>query len=226
MIKIVADILQDRIAQLGFFPSSRLAGLVTAFEKPIFTKADNGQNVRTGTLIYPVACGDNPDIESTYQQYVPESEHGAVAFFVETAAVQFQSVVGPKNSELEYSFSLRFLAWMNLKSAGIAQCSYSANVVPVMIKQLHGVHSGDCLVNTPVSDWIKQVNVLEVSQMQKTPDMFGNFSFVALGRERGLFMYPYDYFGLNIAGRFVLKTGCIDCGNLPNIVTGPITKKP
>jgi hypothetical protein len=123
--------------------------------------------VRTGTLIYPVACGDNPDIESTYQHYEPESEKGAVAFFVETGAVTFRDVVGPKNSELEYNFSLRFLAWMNLKSAGVAQCSYSANVVPVMIKQLYGVHSGDCLINTPVADWIKSVHVLDVSQMQK-----------------------------------------------------------
>jgi hypothetical protein len=226
MVKIIADILQDRVAQLGFFPSDRLAGLVTAFEKPTFTKADNGQNVRTGTLIYPVACGDNPDVESTYQHYEPQSEKGAVAFFVETAAVQFRESVAPKGNELEYAFSLRFLAWMNLKSAGVAQCSYSANIVPVMIKQLYGVHSGDCLNDTPVADWIKQVHVLEVSQMQKTPEIFGNFSFVQLGRERGLFMHPYDYFGLNISGRFILKTGCIDCDTLPNIVPGPIAKRP
>jgi hypothetical protein len=37
MVKIVADILKDRIAQVGFFPSERLAGLVTAYEKPTFT---------------------------------------------------------------------------------------------------------------------------------------------------------------------------------------------
>jgi hypothetical protein len=218
MIKQVADILKQKVDDLQLFPT--VAGLVTVFEKPRFISAADGARVQNGTDVFPIACDGDMQDETKYTYYIPESERGGVCFFTEAGPTNFVAEAGPKGNELEYSFTLRFLAWYNLESAAIAQCSYGHILIPAIIKQFHGRHGNTCADSA-----VSAVHVTGVSVLQKQPEIFNPFTFVANGRERGLFIAPYDYFGLQITGTFILKVGCVDCNDLPTFTPGAITKR-
>jgi hypothetical protein len=218
MIKQVADILKSKVDDLQLFPT--VAGLVTVFEKPRFITGADGSRVQNGTDVFPIACDGDMQDETKYSYYIPESERGGVCFFTEAGPTNFVAEAGAKGGMLEYSFILRFLAWYNLESAAIARCSYDDVIIPVMIKQFYGTH-----ISARVRDSIHAVHVTGVSVLQKQPEIFNPFTFVANGRERGLFIAPYDYFGLQITGTFILKVGCVDCNDLPTFTPGAITKR-
>ena len=46
--------------------------------------------------------------------------------------------------------------------------------------------------------------------------MFLPFTFATDGDKRGLFIWPYDYFGLQLTGTFVINRNC-----LPSLYTAP-----
>ena len=219
MIKHVADILKTKIEGLQLFQN--VAGLVTVYEKPRFIQTADGARVLAGTDVFPIACDGDTQDETKYTYYIPESEKGGVCFFTEAGPTNFVGEAGPKGKELEYSFTLRFLAWYNLESAAIAQCSYGHVLIPAVIKEFYGWHGNSCDNNL-----VSTVNVAGVSVLQRQPEIFNPFTFVTNGRERGLFIAPYDYFGLQITGTFILKVGCVDCDNLPTFTGGAVTKRP
>ena len=201
MTSAIANILLDRIGELPWM--ERYTGLVTTAVMPK-KKADSLGNLTKSseTQTYAVAC----DVEAEkcwetdiYKYLFPDNTVKSVAFFTDAGGTVSATVTGPKKNTLNFTFDLKFLCWMNLKRLGIEGCNASALAVPEIIARIFG------LKDTPAGPYngiYQNVEVLRVRELVKSPSIFEPFFFAKEGERRGLFLYPYDYFGLQISGSF------------------------
>lgn len=215
MTSVIADILKSRLENLAWI--EWFGGMVSQATRPEFLQGSDGVQVVKGYQSYPVACGVNVENcweTGAFKHFEPDSTKAAIAFFTDNGGVTLKDVMGPKNTALKFQFDLKFLCWMNSKRLGnditAGNCLPSGRVAPFVIAQLHGDHSPVGLFGGGVEEDVFQaVEVTSVRELTKTPTMFEPFSFAKDGQNRGLFIYPYDYFGLGITGTFVINKNCL-----------------
>lgn len=203
MVNEIVDILSARVGELEWV--ERRAGLVMAAQKPVQVRGDDGTLLTVGAENWPVACNVTPEgcaDVNMLNALCPDSSRVSVLYWQDTAGATFQQTVGPKLKTLEFAFSVRLLAWLNLPKLGIADCAWAARVVPGIIGKLQGSQAGN--------DIYKNVRVTGITQLAKTPEVFNPFSFVQEGQKKGLFLPPYDYFALQVSGRFTIMPTCIE----------------
>ncbi len=199
--------LRDKLATLTWL--ERLGGVVVNAVKPKYVTGADGAQIKTGEEVYPVAC-DTTDADcwnnGKYKFFMPDSSVSAVGFFKDTGGVSVQSVQ-ESNSRLRMAFELQFLCWLNLKKLGLTDCEWTGVAIPYVVSKLWGEHG-------EVQDVYQQVSVSRIRQMPKTPSIFQPYTF-AEAEKRGLFLYPYDYFGLVISGTFDVNVACLPTLTLP-----------
>lgn len=218
MVAAIANILKQQIGNLPWL--ERYAGLVTAAAVPTFKTDKQGvpQKVTDGRvsqfggdMVFPVAC-DVDGVEcwnnGTYKYLTPDSGVASVGFFVDNGGATFSKIVGPKAGTLEMRFDLKFLCWLNVQHLGLNDCNASALIVPGLIARLYD--------RPATHDTLRNIRVTNTRQLIKQPSMFSPFSFAKSGESRALFLFPHDYFGLQIQGTFEIGRNCLPV--LPGIL--------
>jgi hypothetical protein len=225
MIAAIAEVLKYRLSNLPWI--ERFGGLVNQATRPVFVQGADGVQVVTGYQTYPVACDVNDAKcweNGVYKHFEPDSRKGSIAFFVDNGGVTLRSVEGPNAAGLKFNFDLKFLCWMNLNRLGTTITDASMRVVPYIMAQFYGTHSASGIFDGGIEETIFQaIEVTGIRQLQKTPAMFQPFTFATDGERRALFLYPYDYFGLQITGTFIINKNCLPdlyAGDY-DFVTGP-----
>lgn len=214
MISVISDILKSKLSNLVWI--DRFGGMVSQATRPNVV-TENGTQVVKGTQTYPVACGTSDAAcwnDGLFKHFEPDSAKAAIAFFVDNGGVSFKTVQGPMGAGLQFSFDIKFLCWMNTKKLGDeitgGGCNPSGRVAPYVIAQLYGDHTAVGLFAGGIEESIYQaIEVTEIRELTKTPNMFEPFTFAKDGVNRGLFLSPYDYFGLNIRGTFIINKNCL-----------------
>lgn len=231
MVSVVADILKSTLSSLDWI--ERLGGLVVPATRPVIAHGADGVQVVTGYQSYPVACDVNVENcweNGKFKHFEPDSSKAAIAYFVDNGGIGMQAVEGPKNTFLKCSFDIRFLCWMNLKRLGDqitdSACYAADRVAPYVIAQFMNAGGNIAFTATDIaaifgasdvrSDIFQEVQVTGWRQLRREPSMFLPFTFATDGDKRGLFIWPYDYFGLQLTGTFVINRNC-----LPSLYTAP-----
>jgi hypothetical protein len=215
MISVIADILKTKLENLTWM--ERFGGMVQNATRPEFIKGADGVNVVKGYQTYPVSCGVNATDcweNDRYKHFEPNSTKSAIAFFAENGGTVMKGYEGPFNMFLRFTFDIKFLCWMNLNRLGeditAGGCLPSGRVAPFVISQLFGDHSATGLFAGGLEEEVFQgIEVTGIRELTKNPSMFEPFTFARDGANRGLFIYPYDYFGLAITGTFVFNRNCL-----------------
>jgi|JI10StandDraft_1071094.scaffolds.fasta_scaffold103911_7 hypothetical protein len=221
MVAAIADILKAQIAGLDWI--ERFGGLVIEAKKPDTRKADNGDVVTVGWQSWPVACDVNAERcfedQAKLKWFIPESSLAAVAYFVDNGGTSFVGFdeFTPRRGGLIYRFNLKFVVWMNMKRLGDAitsgECWAADKLVPYVISEFFGTAPDAATTvfgaDTPKARAYRRIEVTSVSQIQKSPQIFAPFSFWNLPDKQAMFVWPYDYFALQIQGTFVLNRFCL-----------------
>lgn len=215
MLTVIADVLKSKLANLEWL--ERFGGLVSQAVKPDLVQGSDGVMVSKGNLIYPVSCGVNSANcweNGIFRHFEPDSHKSAIAFFMDNGGVSLRSVDGPKMGTLKFEFDLKLLFWLNVTRLGEDvtnnECQPSGRIAPYVIARLFGPHTATGLFGGGIEETAFQgIEVTRVRELTKTPSMFEPFTF-AKEWARNLFNYPYDYFGLQIQGEFVVNRFCLD----------------
>lgn len=221
MIAAIAKILNAQIGNLPWI--ERRAALVAQAQKPSFVTDQDGAQKATGQVqIYPVACDVNQAQcweNGTYKYLIPDTSVASLSFFIDNGGATVKSVEGPKLGLIRFAFDLRFVCWMNVQKLGSTDCNFSAKAVPFVISRLMGSQSPVGVFDGGIEEQIyKNMTVNSIRQMVKTPAIFEPFFFALEGAKRGVFLFPFDYFGLNITGTFDIAKNC-----LPDLVPPDFT---
>lgn len=219
MVSAIADILKDTLTDLDWI--ERFGGLVVEAKKATTVTNGDGTAVVTGWQSWPVACDVNAEKCFENQQklkwFVPDSSVAAVAYFVDNGGCQslgFDENT-PNRGGLIYRFNLKFVCWMNMKRLGDAitdgECYAADKVVPYVIAAFHNTRTAAQVfgADTVKALAYRRVEVTNVTQLQKTPQLFAPFSFWNLPDKQAMFIWPYDYFALQIQGTFVVNRNCL-----------------
>lgn len=215
MVSVIADILKASLTNLSWM--ERLGGMVVAAQKPTTKQGADGAMVTTGHEVYPVACDVNMANcweNNAFRYFEPDSKKSAVAFFVDSGGAVVRTVDGPKNQWLSFSFDLKFLCWLNTARLGESitngGCLPSGRIAPYVIAEIWGEKSAVGLFGGGIEETIFQgIEVTSVRELVKNPTMFEPFTFAREGINKNFFIYPYDYFGLQIQGKFVINKNCL-----------------
>lgn len=216
MTAAIADILKSKLVNLPWI--ERFAGLVTPATRPLITTGADGVQVVAGYQVCPVACDVNAANcweNGKYKLLEPDSTKTAIAFFTDNGGATFKEIQGPKNAYLVFSFDLKFLCWLNLERIGqeltYGHCNVSGRLAPLVMKQFYGCHSAfGKFDGAAEEEALQSIEVTSLSQYAKTSAIFQPFTFAVEGEKRGLFMYPYDYFGIRIGGTFRVNVKCLE----------------
>ena len=216
MTGAIAHILKSKLTNLPWI--ERFGGLVSAATRPIIASGADGVQVVTGYQTYPVAPEVNQANcweEGRFKHFEPDSTKTAIAFFTDQSGTNFERIEGPKNAQLIMSFDLRFVCWINTERLGsgitAGRPNLTAILVPYVMAQFNGRHDPFGLFNGGYEEEMYQdVTVLRMSELPKNPSMFQPFTFAVDGDKRGLFIYPYDYFGVRVQGTFRINVNCLN----------------
>ena len=221
MVAAIADILKAQLSGLDWI--ERFGGLVIEAKKADTRKADNGDTVTVGWQSWPVACDVNAERcfedAAKLKWFIPESSLAAVAYFADNGGTSFVGFdeFTPKRGGLIYRFNLKFICWMNMKRLGDAitsgECWAADKLVPYVIAEFFGTAADAATTvfgaDTPKARAYRRIEVTSVTQVQKSPQIFAPFSFWNLPDKQAMFIWPYDYFALQIQGTFVLNRFCL-----------------
>jgi hypothetical protein len=187
MLEVIARELSTKIGEIGFY--DRIGGLVRPTPVPI------GES---GTLkVLPVSA-DCADPYPTY--FAPDNKKGPVGYFVDGGGMQTTSAGGgTRNQDVVMAWALNFLSWHSTK--GHTDCTVGWTVQTHIVNKLMGIRqTPQALRDLGVVNF----GISKIEIPRKSPDLFP-FSF-AEEAQRGLFDFPYDYFGFRIIG--VLSVKC------------------
>lgn len=216
MVTTICDILKYSLTGLDWL--ERFAGLAMPATRTLYTAGADGKQIETGQQTFPVSCGVNAENcwdNQLFKVLEPDSKKAAIAFFTDSGGVQTREIIGPGLKKIRFSFSVRFLCWLNVKrlegTLPANYCVASGILAPYVMGQLMGEHdAGDVFGPNSIEGSIYQnFSVDSIRELVKTPSIFDPFTFAMDGEKRNLFIYPYDYFGLQIDGQFTMNLDCL-----------------
>ena len=215
MVSVIADILKASLEDLSWM--ERFGGLVVPATKPIFKQDLNGVQVKTGEQVYPVACEVNMEDcweSGAFKHFEPDSKKAAIAFFTDNGGCQLLAIEGPKEAYFKFSFDLKFLCWLNTARLGESitggKCIPAGRVAPYILSQFAGYHTAVGKFGGAIEEMVYQaVEVTDIRELPKNASMFEPFSFAREGVDKNHFIYPYDFFGFQVKGTFVINKNCL-----------------
>jgi len=215
MVSVIADVLKASLTDFQWM--ERFGGLVVQATRPIFKQGADGVQVMTGSQVYPVACDVNMEDcweSGKFKHFEPDRKKAAIAFFVDNGGCTLKSIEGPKNAFCKFTFDLKFLCWMNTARLGTSitggGCLPSGRIAPYVFANLQGNHTAVGKFGGAIEELIYQaIEVTSIRLLPKSPSMFEPFTFASEGISKNHFIYPYDFFGLNIQGTFVINKNCL-----------------
>ncbi len=151
--------------------------------------------------------------DARYKNLVPNSKFRSILFFEDNNGAQFQRIESPKGGIYVWGFNLRLIGWLNLALLGGSGCEYAGAFALQIIQILMDNQGKHDLLTSGLSGGVDiipvaRVEVKSISQAPKNQNIFSKYTFTK-EREQGLFLYPYDYFALDIKGEFYINNGCI-----------------
>jgi len=214
MTSVIADILKSKLVNLAWI--ERFGGMVSQATRPIIVKGPDNVDRVTGQQTYPVACGVNMENcweGNKFKHFEPDSSKSAIAFFTDNGGVEPVELGGPKMAYMVCRLDIKFLMWLNTKRLGTditaGGCLPSGRLVPFVMAQFYGEQSPVGLFDGGVEETMFQgLEVTGIRELVKSPEMFAPFTF-SRPDNRGLFIFPYDYFGLSIRGTFAINRNCM-----------------
>lgn len=215
MVSVIAEVLKSSLSDLTWM--ERFGGIVFPVTKPIFKTLPSGEQAQNGSYTYPAACGVNSENcweDGTFKYFEPDSSKAAIGFFTDNGGVTLKGLEAPRQELMRFAFDLKFLCWMNTARLGeditAGGCLPSGRVAPYVIAQLFGAHSAVGLFGGGLEEEVfNQIEVTGIRELVKHSSMFEPFTFAKIGAEKNLFVYPNDYFGLQITGTFAILKNCL-----------------
>lgn len=205
MVSTIVSILNER--SLSTMPwVERYGGLAIPYHKPRFLQDGAGNYVQAGEDVWPVSC-DVTEAECSddgvLKSLSPNSSVKSVAYWLDTAGLQFVRSEGPRQILKVFRFSVRLCVWLNgVKIEGApGSCHFSDAYTPHLLANLSTLHITSAQVPVEFQGQIKSMKVTGASLLPKSPEILGTqFAFVKDGASRGFFISPYDYFAVQVTG--------------------------
>lgn len=205
MTDIIIDLIKEDISALHWI--DRYAGLVVPATRHIPKKNEFGFE-DFNTEIFPVAinvdntrCWEN----GLYKDLVPDSKYKSVAYWEDISGLQKVGVrTLSKRREIHYyQASLRFVCWVNMKLAGYAP---GESISPLQIDVINTLNEINIMgIENPIKIITLRMNVSDILPKDHKA-VFGNYSYA---NDFKLFMYPYDYFALNVKAQLTMDHDCV-----------------
>jgi len=180
MIDHVVQGIAHRLKQLNYL--SKVGGIARQ------------QKIKDGvtTMIYPAV----PDSEKAgnYILMAPDSRETAVLFFEVQSNNAGNTIAGGRGQQ--YSANIRVICWLNLQRITPPDtCAIMAQVVSLITQ-----------VEQTSSDFVSSVRVVPRSEVPRSSDIFGKYSFKE--DETQFLMLPFDYFAFDFQVSYILNTAC------------------
>ncbi len=185
----IANIIKTNIEGLAFV--DKIAGLVRPMRFEI-VNPDGSKIIK----VLPVSCDITAEqcTNGNYLDLVPDAKYMSIIYFEDNG-----TTLMAKNDNWTYFNSrLTLVAWLNLKKIN-CECTDSYNIILSMLA---------ILPEFPIqSDIIREIRIVAVSEVPKTPSIFGKYTYNEITSQ--YLVYPYDYFALNISVDYRIKLDCI-----------------
>lgn len=201
MNQAIADIIKGHIQNLDFV--DKIAGLTS-----VLTFDIRGKDNEVVQKSFPVACclTEKCNIESAYQDLMPNSEYKSVIYF-EDGGVSFEKA---ESNWKYYKSTLRLVAWLNIEKlteSGICKseipCTYAAHVITEIIRALPEFPKS----HSPIERVYSEIT----NQLVRNPSIFSQYSYSEAHIQ--FLLAPYDYFALEIQTSFAI---CLKSSATPN----------
>ena len=219
MVSVIADILMNKLTDFPWInDAGRIAGLVQIAQRPdVKVDPSTGEQTIIGYKTAPIACNVNLNDcwdKKLYKTLEPDSGKSVVAFFVDQDGTRFVGNEGERLRFIRFRFGIKLVMWLNLIKLGEDvtgnYCQPSGRIAPYIMSKLWGDHSAVGMFDGGIEESIFQgIKVTDVTEMPKSTNIFNPFSFATDGDKRALFLYPYDYLGIQIRGEFVVNKDCL-----------------
>lgn len=192
MINVTTDTLKDAIIGLGI--CERFGGLAMPFEMndgdkivrvPVTVGVDGQECYELGTLF----------------DLAPNSLYKSVMFFEDSGG---SKITRERKDVLSFSYSLRLLAWLNFIKLGQEDAgSYTDRAAALVVKTLF---SGDRTFPVTDPDITSGIVIVDaVSIPRKDRSVFSRYTFAQWQKA---FVFPYDFFALDIEARLLVGIDC------------------
>lgn len=144
------------------------------------------------TLIYPAV--QDPDKAGNYILMAPDSKETGVMFF-EVASNAASDVISGGRGQ-QFVASIRVICWLNL--ARITPPDTGA----IMAQVVSYITQKDQFE----SDFVSSVRIVPKSEVPRSPDIFGKYSFKEDVTQ--FLMLPFDYFAFDFQASYIMNTAC------------------
>jgi hypothetical protein len=186
----------------------RYAGLVQSISRDVPVQVDGDYQIGT-TETFPIAC----DVDQaqcwesgTYLDLVPNDRYKSVAYWEDLTGLQYagQVVRFAGNRHLYgYEAKLRLVVWVNAKKMGLTGCDMMGPIIQDAIRVINGISKKD--ITSPIK--VKRLNLtFDGTVVKDHRSIFGSYSY---GQQSALFMYPWDFFAINVRCQMMLSDDCL-----------------
>lgn len=208
MTHTIAEAIKSLILPLGF--CERFGGLAVPFE--VF----NGKQ----TIRLPVTFG--VDGQQCYESgklfdLSPNDRYRSVMFFEDQTGT---TVTREGKGYYSFAGTLRLLAWLNLAKLGHQEGGYYSDLVSATV--INTLLAGDRTIPVtadpeetfPMEGAIVQVDTVRILRKER-----GLFSRYTAAEWQRAFVYPFDFFALDIDARLIVGRNCFTAADVGEEVT-------
>ena len=191
MIASVLNIVGQQIEALDWV--ERYGGLVQTYREKV---NDDGL-----FNVYPISCGvSEADCinDQRYQDLIPDDTKSSIVYFETLQGLRDAGSLNANNNVMILTGTFRLVAWLNYQKLGINECYASDKAQKSLYKILNRYYDKnmpDVLQNATIQFRIQSF----VPKDYQT--IFSKYNYQDL---TGYWMYPFDYFAINVNVRMTL----------------------
>lgn len=209
MIYTIAETLKSKILPLGF--CERFGGVAVPFE--IYTAANKLVRVPVTFGVDGKACYEAGKLFDLS----PNDSYRSVMFFEDQTGATIT-----REGKRYYAFSgtLRLLAWLNLAKLGHEEGGFYGDIVSASIVNtlLDGDRSTPVTAD-PEETYPMEGAVVVVDNVRILRKERGLFSKYSAAEWQQAFVYPFDFFAMDIDARLIVGRNCFTAPDLGDEVT-------
>lgn len=184
MIASALNLIGDQIKALSWV--ERFGGLVQTY------RIKNSDNTYE---IYPISCGVSESDcvnDQRYQDLIPDDSKSSIVYFESLQALTDTGNQEGNRSTRIFKGSFRLVAWLNYQKLGVNECYASDKAQRSLLKLLNKRYEGnmpDVFQNATVDFTIKNFVPKDYQVI---------FSKYNYQQSTGYWLYPYDYFAIDV----------------------------
>lgn len=206
MIESILDIIKPSITGMSWV--DRYAGIAkTISREQIVTTPDNEYQA-TVTESFPAGC--DIDVRNCwengmYLDLVPNDKYRSVVYWEDLTGLQdagqYIRLSGGR-SFMGFQATLRMVCWLNAKKLGYEGCDNTPEFIQDAMKVINGIDLKQ--ITSPIR--IRRISLQVMDILPK--DHNAIFSKYSYSGNSGLFIYPFDYFALNVRLQVQMSSDC------------------